>query len=69
MEPQQLDRIEKKLIEVEEKVNSVYRSSERMRKYFLWTLIITLVLVIVPLLILPFVIPAFLQSVALPAGF
>jgi len=40
-----------------------------MRKYMLWTLIVTVGVIVVPLLILPLVIPAFLQSLTLPAGF
>ena len=64
-----LERIEKKLADVEQKVDAVYRSSEKMRKYFLWTLMITLAVIVLPLLALPFVIPAFLQSVTIPTGF
>lgn len=66
---EQLKRIEEKLNELAVKTDAVFRSSEKMRKYFLWTLIITAVVVVVPLLVLPLVIPAFLQSVAIPAGF
>lgn len=66
---EQLDRIERKLIEVEAKIDTVYGSSEKMRKIFLWTLIITVALIVLPLMVIPFVIPLFLQSVALPAGF
>lgn len=66
---QQLQNIEQKLAEIEAKVEAVYKSSEKMRKYFLWALIITVVVVVVPLLILPLVISSFLQSVSLPPGF
>ena len=66
---EQQKTIEEKLNELSIKMDAVFRSSEKMRKYFLWTLIITVVVVVVPLLVLPLVIPAFLQSVALPAGF
>ncbi len=58
--------IEERLAAIEKKVDDTYRSSEKMRKYFLWTLIVTLVLVVLPLFILPFVIPVFLQSVIPP---
>ncbi len=63
------EKIEKKLSEIEAKVDAVFASSEKMRKYFLWTLVITIVVIVGPLLILPFVIPAFLSSVTLPSGF
>lgn len=67
--PEQLSRIETKLVELEGKIDATYKSAEKMRKYFLWTGIITVAVIIIPLLILPFVIPAFLSSVTLPAGY
>ena len=67
MEPQ-LQRIESKLSELEAKIDATYRSSERMRKYFLWAGIITVAVIVIPLLIIPFLIPAFLQSVVIPPG-
>lgn len=54
---------------LEAKVDAVYTSSEKIRKYFLWTGIITLALIVIPLLILPLLVPAFLQSVTIPAGY
>jgi len=51
----------KKLEEQEDKLDKVYRSVERMRKYFLWTLIVTLGTIILPLIALAFVIPWFLN--------
>ncbi|OHA18279.1 MAG: hypothetical protein A2664_02345 [Candidatus Taylorbacteria bacterium RIFCSPHIGHO2_01_FULL_46_22b] len=59
-----LERIEKKLAELEATLAAVHQSSEQMRKYFLWTLIVTVAVIVLPLLAFPFVIPAFLQSVA-----
>lgn len=44
----------KKLEELEKKV-------EAMRKYFLWTLIITAVVIILPLILMLFVLPSFLD--------
>lgn len=61
--------IEERLAEIEKKVDATFRSSEKMRRYFFWTLVITLVVVVVPLLIMPFVIPSFLASVTIPEGF
>lgn len=69
MPNEQLDRIEKKLAEVEVMVGEAVKSSEKIRKYFLWTAIVTLAVIVLPLLILPLLLPAFLSSVALPAGF
>lgn len=66
---EELKHIEEKLNELAVKTDTVFRSSEKMRKYFLWTLIITVIVIVVPLLVLPLVISSFLQSVTLPAGF
>jgi hypothetical protein len=67
--PEQLSRIELKLAELEGKIDATYKSAEKMRKYMMWTAIITVAVIVIPLLILPFVIPAFLSSVTLPAGY
>ena len=47
---------------LEQKVDSIYKSVEKTRKYFLWTLIITLVLLILPLFFLPFAFNSLLSS-------
>ena len=49
---------------LENKVDAMYASVEKLRKYFLWTGIITVVLFIVPLIGLIFVIPSFINSYA-----
>lgn len=68
---EQLDRIELKLAQLEGKADATFKSSEKMRKYFLWTVIITVGAIIIPLFLLPLFVPAFLasQGAALPAGF
>lgn len=58
-----------RLAALEAKIDAVYVSSEKIRKYFLWTGIITIAVIILPLLILPLVIPAFLSSLTIPPGF
>lgn len=55
--------------ELEGKLDATFQSTEKMRKYMLWGFWITVGAIVVPLLILPLVIPFFLQSLALPAGF
>lgn len=47
---------------LEEKVDAMYASVEKLRKYFLWTGIITLALFVLPLVGLAFAIPSFLSS-------
>jgi len=54
--------INKKLIELEQKVNKIYDSVEKTRKYFLWTMIITVVIIFVPLIIMTFVLPSFISN-------
>jgi hypothetical protein len=47
----------------EKKIDEIYKSVEKTRKYFLWTLIATLVAFILPLLALVVVIPWFLKII------
>jgi len=47
---------------LEEKIEKIYISVEKTRKYFLWTLIISIALVVLPAIGLVFVIPQFLSS-------
>lgn len=61
--------MDEQLQRIEQKVDALYTSAEKTRKYFLWTLIVTAVVIVGPLLLLPLIIPFFLSSLALPAGF
>lgn len=54
--------IEKRLSELEQKVDAIYISVEKTRKYFFWTLITTLVVLILPLIGLLFALPSFLGN-------
>ncbi len=47
----------------QEKIDKIYISVEKTRKYFMWTFIITIVLFVLPLIGLIFVIPQFLSTV------
>jgi len=44
---------------LEEKIDKIYISVEKTRKYFLWTTIITVALFVLPLVGLVFVLPQF----------
>jgi len=57
MEQEILQKIE----EQGKKIDGMYRSVEKLRKYFLWTLIITVVMILLPLIGLILVIPQFLN--------
>ena len=58
-----MDEVLKKLTELEAKVDAVYKSAEKTRKYFLWTIIVSVVVFVLPLVGLLFVIPQFINSV------
>lgn len=49
------------LAELAKKIDAVYRSVERMRKFFMWTLIITAVMFILPLIGVIILIPMYLN--------
>ncbi len=57
MDPQ----LEQRLTEQDKKLEQIYNSAEKMRKYFLWTMIITIVTIVLPIIILIFAIPWFLS--------
>lgn len=59
--------ISQKFAEQAEKLDRIYSSTERMRKYFLWTLIISVVFIILPLLGIALILPNYVQTL-LSAG-
>lgn len=56
------EELKKYLDRLEQKIDATYASAEKTRKYFLWTMIVTLVVFAVPLIGLVFVIPAFMSG-------
>jgi hypothetical protein len=59
MDQEILEKFEKQ----DKKLDDIYHSIERMRKYFLWTLIITIATIVLPLIALIAVIPWFLKII------
>jgi hypothetical protein len=57
-----MDPIDQRLAALETKIDAMYATVEKLRKYFLWTGIITVILFVLPLIGLLFAIPSFLQS-------
>ena len=53
---------QKKLVELEEKINKIYISVEKTRKYFFWTMMLTIAFFVLPLIAMVFVIPAFISN-------
>lgn len=47
---------------LEAKINKIYESVEKTRKYFLWTMIITVIVLVLPIIGLIIAIPAFLST-------
>lgn len=58
-----MEEVLKKLAEQQEKIDAMYVSVEKLRKYFLWTLIITIVTVVLPLVALIFAVPFLIGAV------
>jgi len=54
--------MEPTLAELGAKLDAIYVSTEKTRKYFKWTLIVTFVTFALPLLAALFVIPSFVSS-------
>jgi hypothetical protein len=59
----------KRLDEQDKKLDAIFVSSEKMRRYFLWTLIISVAVIVLPLIGMMFVLPSFFAGLNLPAGF
>jgi len=56
------EEIRKQLSEQAVKIEAIYRSVEKIRKYFLWTLIVSIVVIVLPLVGLLFAVPHFLST-------
>ncbi|NTU66592.1 MAG: hypothetical protein HGB08_01580 [Candidatus Moranbacteria bacterium] len=63
-----MDEILKKIEEQDKKLEAIYHSIEQMRKYFLWTLIITIATIVLPLIALAFVIPMVMKTLGSAYG-
>lgn len=54
--------IKKSLDVLDEKINAIYISVEKTRKYFFWTMIVSLVVFVLPLIGLIFTLPSLLSG-------
>ena len=57
-----MEPTEQKLSTLEQKIDAVYVSVEKTRKYFQWTMIISVVLFVLPLVGLALALPAFMNN-------
>ncbi len=60
--------MEQRFKEQDEKLDRIYISVEKTRKYFLWTLVATIVAFVLPLIGLAFAIPFFLNTLSSAYG-
>lgn len=54
--------IEGRLMTLELKIDATYAAANKTRRYLLWTLIISVAVIVLPLIGLAFAIPAFMSS-------
>jgi hypothetical protein len=54
------------LQQLEAKIDKIYASVEKTRKYFFWTMVITIGALVLPLIGLAFAVPAFLTNYVAP---
>ncbi|MDE2213148.1 MAG: hypothetical protein KGJ34_01255 [Patescibacteria group bacterium] len=47
---------------LEQKIDAAYRSAEKTRKYIFWTIVVSVVVIVVPLLFLPFAVNSLLST-------
>lgn len=57
-----MEEVMKKLAELETRIDAIYKSAEKTRKYFLWMIIASVILFLLPLVGLIFIIPQFLSA-------
>jgi hypothetical protein len=53
---------EEKLAALEQKIDAIYASVEKTRQYLLWTLVITVAVIVLPAIGLVFAIPSFIGT-------
>lgn len=56
------DELRARFDTLERKVDAAYAASEKVRKYLFWTGVVTVAVVVLPLLALPFAISSFLST-------
>jgi type IV secretory pathway component VirB8 len=59
-----MEEVLKKIAEQQEKIDAIYISVEKTRKYFMWTLIITVATVVLPLVAILVMLPFLLSSMS-----
>jgi hypothetical protein len=63
-----MDEILKKIEQQQAKIDAMYVSVEKLRRYFMWTLIITVVTIVIPLIILVVALPFMVSTITSTYG-
>ena len=58
-----LQRLEAHMEASEKKIDAIYESVRKMQLYFKWTLIITVVLFVLPLIAIALILPTFINNI------
>jgi len=53
---------EERLAAIEKKIDAIYETTEKTRKYLFWTLAITIAVVVLPAIGLVFAVPSFIST-------
>lgn len=59
-----MEEILKKIEEQQQKIDAIYVSVEKTRKYFLWTIIITVVTIVLPIVVMIIMIPWLMSTLS-----
>ncbi len=62
------DQLNERLNGLEARMNAIFVSVEKTRKYFLWTMIITVAMIVIPLIGMAFVIPGIISTYSSQLG-
>ena len=57
-----MEELIKKIEEQQQKIDAMYESVEKLRKYFLWTLIITGITIVLPIVVAIIAIPFMMST-------
>lgn len=59
-----MEELIKKIEEQQIKIDAMYESVEKLRQYFLWTLIITGVTIVLPIIAMMFILPSLIGTLS-----
>lgn len=63
-----MEEVLKKLEEQQLKIDAMFVSVEKLRKYFLWTLVVTVVTIALPLVAMMFILPSLVGNLSSAYG-